>query len=369
MATRYAINDGNQSDAAIWSLTSNGAGGASVPGPGDTADLNGHNITLDQAVWTVAIIDGTAIGTASLVVPHATSRVVNANMADQANIYTVLADATCALTWNGNWVGGTWRNTGGILNLNGDMTDLFAGYNAVECKGAGLPPAAPVVVNIVGDVIGELDGFSLLDADSSGARINVVGNVTNTGAGGNGILSGNFALISVIGDVTNTGAGGVAVKATSSGIAQVLGNAINTSATGYAVQNALGEAVTYISGDIDGGPGWAYDGAGNTILITENASVISGLFDNAGIWFHFGTPASVPVLSSGIGAPAFNFDLPEKDRVRAGTTFFAMNMQQDPLFTGTGSALAFGPFPVQPTAIGPFPAEDDSLGPYPVVSP
>ena len=47
MANRYLVATGNWNDTAVWSTTSGGAGGASVPGSSDVVYLNNnHTITL-----------------------------------------------------------------------------------------------------------------------------------------------------------------------------------------------------------------------------------------------------------------------------------------------------------------------------------
>lgn len=59
MALRYLVGSGNWSNTAIWSTTSGGAGGASVPGASDNAYLDtAHTVTLDTDVSVLGIAVG-----------------------------------------------------------------------------------------------------------------------------------------------------------------------------------------------------------------------------------------------------------------------------------------------------------------------
>ena len=70
MASRYSVATGNKSSTAVWSATSGGAPGASVPGTGDTAYIETGTVTVDSAWPLKALVLGKSGATGALVMNY-----------------------------------------------------------------------------------------------------------------------------------------------------------------------------------------------------------------------------------------------------------------------------------------------------------
>ncbi len=154
MANRYwvASTAGNWSDTANWSATSGGSGGASVPGPGDTAYFDGNglgNCTLDVAINVSSLRIGSGYGTSVLTATHNGPHAVSGDMIFDrggANLLTSTWTIGGDLKTAGARYGGGWAADSSTITFTGTSL-LLLDYNVNLFGNVELAPGAYVTVD------------------------------------------------------------------------------------------------------------------------------------------------------------------------------------------------------------------------------
>lgn len=241
MPTITAQADGNWSNPATWT-------GGSVPGDGDTADLNGHTVTMD--ITTVP-----ASGTLAGLVSPGTAGRLSLDMGGATN-YTINADVITAGTKSGGLLYVTGAAASGTLTINGDVT----GGSGASAYGFLTSSTGDHVIN--GNVAGGSGSAShgaYLNTTTGTLEIN--GDVAGGSGSGNGVF--HYGAVTVTGNVTGgSGAGAYGVRVVTPGASlEVVGNVqAGTYLNNWGVYNSGAGTVTITGNLINGAVEVAYAG-------------------------------------------------------------------------------------------------------------
>lgn len=236
--TKYAISDGNWNNTAIWSLTPNGAGGASTPTAGDAVIINGNrNVTINTVVnvrsinvesgstlnqngtntvtTNSLIIAGTYIRnsasgiTATTIKVDSGGKYVHAINGVALPTITWDANSTCEITGrttttltglNQNFGNLIWACSGQTSTQNIPNTGSMSISGNLEIKNTG---TSSLILNqsalSVNNFIQSGGTFNLNTSNSSIKTINISGNYSHTSGilttTGNSNTSGEFSFV------------------------------------------------------------------------------------------------------------------------------------------------------------------------------
>ena len=173
MATITAAGAGNWSAGATWT-------GGVKPGNGDTADLNGKAVVLDENTATlVAIQSSNASGKLTVSGTRVLTGNVNHSSTSTAGMIVV--------------------PTGTAVTINGGVTNTSSGY-AIVTSGA----ASVTIYNPGGTAVSSSAGRGVSWGSTSGT-LSITGLTTGSG-GSTAVRSSTGGTISFVGDITTTGA-------------------------------------------------------------------------------------------------------------------------------------------------------------------
>lgn len=237
MAARTAVGTGNWSNPAIWD------GGVSLPGVGDTADSNGFTVTIDQDITVDALI-GTNAGAGGFTCPS--TRTLTCNIT--ATVRDVLACAGASpvvVTVIGNVLGGSSNNADGIIKSSSgtlNVTGTVTGGSATNAQGIlNLSGTGPIT--ITGDVVGG-SGQSVGLVNQGNATAVITGNATGgTGPNAYGASNTSIGSLTVQGAAIGNGYGPGGIANVAAGVNG--SNGAGASTRVYAVRyGAFGQAPT-----------------------------------------------------------------------------------------------------------------------------
>lgn len=293
MATKYLQSDQSLS-TATWYDAASGGSITTAPGDGDTIDLNGYVLTMDQnrfpASGTLNLITTTAkngrmtlelntVGDCSI---HSASITGNVNNSAYCLIMVTGTGTSATLTINGNLTGGSVTasdalriNTSGNVTIIGNVsagsggsckgidTDRYntltvngnvTGGSNTNCYGMFIDNAG--TTNINGNVSGGTSASSLgIYHNDSSNTLTIVGNVTGgSGSAAHGVYNRVNANVNITGDVIGSAtSSGNGINHYGSGILTIIGNVYGGGvANAYAVYVYKGSTVN-ITGDVIGG--------------------------------------------------------------------------------------------------------------------
>lgn len=131
-AARYWIGGtGSWSDTSHWSLTSGGAGGASVPNSAELAVFNSSSGSGTCTVNTNVDVSGLSLGTSSITITNSSYTVAVGSGGGFTMTAGTFNGGSGSLDVNGSCVlsSGTFTSTSGTFNLSGDFTNNGATFN------------------------------------------------------------------------------------------------------------------------------------------------------------------------------------------------------------------------------------------------
>lgn len=257
MALRYAVANGNWNDTATWSTTPSGAGGASVPGTGDTAYANNKAVA------------------------------VNVN-------------ATCSVVKNSNGDGAT---AGGTFTLANGVTltaDVEGGATATCVTYAGNTPNSASIVGTILGSVGLTTGIGCVSMTGTGTL-----NVTAATPGGTAVWGGtpngsscyglycngaSPSVVNVVGHVRASNAiSSYAIGQANTGTLNITGNIYGgTCESSRGLSCGSGCGPTNITGDIYGGRTTSSYGALTYGTVTINGNIYGGVYGQ-GLYSSSGT--------------------------------------------------------------------------------
>lgn len=275
MATKY-LSATSAWSSATWWTTAGGSTTTAAPGVGDSADLNGRTLTIDQDITCDALIGAT--GTLAV----SGNRTINANVGNtSAGFGCTLSGANQTVTINGNVQAGitttriTLNGASTILNVNGNVVGGGSGIRGISITTCD-------ELNITGNVTGGSTSSTAFGIGYGPGAITIVGDVTATSASGIGYLTTGACTIDVTGNVT-TSVNGTIPRGIllSNGSPTLTINGNVTSANGSSLAGltvSTANATATINGNVTGSSAHA-SGFGATISagsLTINGDVIAG---------------------------------------------------------------------------------------------
>lgn len=313
MATRYAITTGNWSSTATWSATNNGAGGASVPTTGDTADLNSQAVTLDVLTISPTQIQDVSAGGTGTLTPADTQLYTIGTAANNTIIQSSNAATQGMLVVNGPLtINGTVVNAATSSASQGYTVILNTGPMIINGPATGGGSYA-VTNNQASSGIGNSSGTSAAiyvvnAATTFTPALTINGDVKNHGANSPAIFQLTGTIVFVNGVGLNDAAGGspfyldTGNPLSNTTLLKLTGNAKNTAAGGYPVAVGLpsisskcDDAIVDIGGSWQnfdpaqaGGTavaGTLYNVPGSIMLIRGDVDCTAGYCLNTGQFF------------------------------------------------------------------------------------
>ena len=204
---RYAVNNGNWSDVAIWN------GGASVPTSGDYVYANSYTVTLNVDVnigsGTLSTEVCPITGVGGGVFNYSASLTIVANIIAGTSACVVGTTAGKTITIVGNVSGGTTSNAYGL---------------SVYCRSN----STTSFVNIYGNIIGgsNSSAHGIFHNTSTGSaqniQLNLIGDITGT------VANGMYANASGVGTLNSTDITGNVTSGTVAAITSVSGSIVVT---------------------------------------------------------------------------------------------------------------------------------------------
>ena len=256
MAVRWAVANGNWSNAATWS-------GSIIPTSADNVYPNNFTVTVDQNIT-----------------------VLNLNNGNPGIVNGPVAGGTFALA---NGIVVTVTSTPGLNPSAGTLTRITGSDTAT-------------IIGIIGP---GLSGTTLLISQSANAIIS--GSIQGNGStGANAITHASSGTLTITGSVRgSSGTNAHGITNSSSGSIYITGSVTGgTATTAYGINNSGGGSSTTIMGNVSSGTGAsslgiAQFGANSTLQVT--GSVIANT--TAGIQANSGANVSIYVSGSVIGGP------------------------------------------------------------------
>lgn len=253
MAIRWAITNGNWSNAATWS-------GSIIPTSADNVYSNNFTVTVDQNITVLDLNNGSTTG----VNPGGTFAL--------ANGITVTVTSTPGLN----------TSTGTLTRITGSDTATINGAIGASLAGVALLISQSANVIISGSVQGNNNTGANAITHASSGILTITGSVRGgSGTNTHGITNSSSGSIYITGSVTG-----------------------GTATTAYGINNSGAGSSTFIIGNVSSGTGAsslgiAQFGANSTLQVT--GSVIANVA--AGIQANSGANVSIYVSGSVIGGP------------------------------------------------------------------
>lgn len=277
MANRFAIANGNFADTATWATTYNGAGGASVPGAGDSAMANNKTVNITANVTCTDLrndTQGSAVGGGGFVI-------TNGNVTADASTDIVTTATAHGLSVGDqivftSLVGGTGLVSGTTYRVHADNFSTTQFKVALNADGATL---VDITSNIVSGIV-------------SKSGLIIVANCYGT----QGAVMLGFSVLSsavLVGSMYSTSSGTVVVKNSGPGTLSITGSAYGGGQSqGLCVLNSGAGSILFTgnaygnytgASGADGSHGIVNSGAGS-VTITGNAyGCVSGGIGHYGV--------------------------------------------------------------------------------------
>lgn len=326
-ANRYSINNGNWSNTAIWSATSGGAGGASVPVAGDDVFIQDFTVTVDVNANCANLTIGSAGGAPGFNI-GAFTITVSGNMVliGSRDILVDMTSPSSVLTVGGNLTlgpGGSGRamtldmssgtNNASTLNIAGSMTRNNDGvFTAGTASTVNYNGASPQTVNVsqfnyAHLITNNTDAVTGATLGAAATAANITGNLTvNSGlfrtnnlamtransrtttvAAGATMNAGTTSIL--IGTASTVNINGTFVTANTSGFSGTAATAIRSTNTptitlgansvieyNAAAAQTVTNRTDYANVTLTGGSKTIGTAAAQTVTLSKNLTVNSG---------------------------------------------------------------------------------------------
>lgn len=245
---------------------------------GTTAAVAGGGFVLSGTYTITTTGQGLVTGATRLLTYTGSNSVINGNIigSTTTNVQTIYHDSTGALTINGNVVNTVTTfvevivtNSTGTLNINGNIQGNGRGINVYVLSvctvniignvtrgsnfsgGAALQINAGATVNVTGTLSNNAGGTGspTVVINSSVCILNVTGDIlfNGTQTNCNTITISQPGRVNVIGNLNNTGTGSVAISSSTNSYLSIIGS-IYTTVNTVSVSSTNGSAINLFSG-------------------------------------------------------------------------------------------------------------------------
>ena len=270
MANRFAIVNGNFNDTATWSATFNGAGGASVPGAGDSAMANAKTVNITANVTCTDLrndTQGSAVAGGGFVV-------TNGNVTASASTDIVTTATPHGLAIGDRIVFASL--VGGIGLVSGTTYRVHASNFGTTTFSVALNADGTTLVDITSDVVSGSVTKLTVTITASVAASGTVSFCSYSGLG----------TVYIIGNIYGSGGtSGIAFNLLSLGRVIITGNLYGYGQYAYPVQNTGNGTVT-VTGNLYGGT--AYLAAGLNNAATGSVVITGNVYGHVGSALSYG---------------------------------------------------------------------------------